>query len=342
MAYLVSILIPAYNAERWIKDTIQSALAQTWENIEVFVVDDGSTDNTAQIARKFESKSLKVISQKNGGPCYARNVAFTMCQGDFIQWLDSDDLLAPDKLSAQLSKHNNHGGDRILYSSAWGRFFYRTSKAKFEPDILWQDMGTRDFLVRSFTSDCWMQPSSWLVSRDLTERAGPWNENLFLNDDGEYFCRVIAESSFVRFVENARCYYRYGFPGCLSSQKSPKAIASLDLSIKLCVDRLLQLEHSEETIKASIRLMNKYLSSIYPYATDPHVKKLMDKACSRIIEFGGKIERPEETLKFKVARKVLGRRNARYLGYLVQSLKFFADRNWDWLLANLTLYNRDH
>ncbi len=87
---LVSILIPAYNAQDWIADTLRSAIAQTWEPKEIIVVDDGSTDQTLEIARKFESGTIRVLSQKNQGAASARNTALSLCRGDYIQWLDAD------------------------------------------------------------------------------------------------------------------------------------------------------------------------------------------------------------------------------------------------------------
>src|SRR5262249_15570247 len=96
-APLVSILIPAYNAEPWIADTLRSALAQTWPNTEIIVVDDGSRDETLKVARQFECAKLRVITHKNQGAAATRNVAFSLSRGEYIQWLDADDLLAPDK-----------------------------------------------------------------------------------------------------------------------------------------------------------------------------------------------------------------------------------------------------
>ena len=85
MKPLVSILIPAYNAEEWIADTLQSAIAQTWQRKEIIVVDDGSTDRTAEVARRFASKGVKVVSTTNQGLSAAVNHAYRLCQGDYIQ-----------------------------------------------------------------------------------------------------------------------------------------------------------------------------------------------------------------------------------------------------------------
>src|SRR5262245_51393924 len=90
MKPLVSILIPAFNAEQWIADTLRSAIAQTWPRTEIIVVDDGSTDKTLAIAKRFESKSIRVVSQmRQGGPA-ARNTAYSLSQGDYFQWLEND------------------------------------------------------------------------------------------------------------------------------------------------------------------------------------------------------------------------------------------------------------
>src|SRR5690606_1936339 len=99
---LVSVLIPAYNSAMWIGDALRSALDQTHENVEVIVVDDGSTDETLAVARRYESARMKVISQENAGGCAARNRALAEAQGTFIQYLDADDLLAPDKIERQM------------------------------------------------------------------------------------------------------------------------------------------------------------------------------------------------------------------------------------------------
>ena len=129
MAELVSILIPAYNAETWLNVTLRSALAQTWPRTEVIVVDDGSRDRTLEVAKAFERGSVKVVSQPNMGAPAARNAAFQLAQGDYIQWLDADDLLDPDKISAQMRIAHKISNPRMLLSASFGTFYYRPEKA---------------------------------------------------------------------------------------------------------------------------------------------------------------------------------------------------------------------
>ena len=102
MKPLVSILIPAFNAEQYIADSIRSAMAQTCPRKEIIVVDDGSTDNTLAIARQFETDGVRVVAQDNQGAAAARNRLFSLSKGDYLQWLDADDLLAPDNIARQM------------------------------------------------------------------------------------------------------------------------------------------------------------------------------------------------------------------------------------------------
>ena len=130
----MSILIPAYNAEAWIADSIESALNQTWSRKEIIVVDDGSTDKTLLIAQEFVSSEVRVITQRNEGAASARNKAFSVSRGDYIQWLDADDLLVPDKIAQQMCALGKDGSKRTLLSSTFGRFRCRPSRARFSAD----------------------------------------------------------------------------------------------------------------------------------------------------------------------------------------------------------------
>src|SRR5216117_2943866 len=212
MSPLVSILTPAYNAERWIASTIESAIAQTWPSKEIIVVDDGSTDRTLVIARQFESKGVRVVSQPNRGAAAARNKALQLCQGDYIQWLDADDILAPDKITRQMEFAESCSNKRIFLSSEWGHFLFRTSRAKFTRTALWDDLPPVEWLRLKMEKNTWMQPGSWLVSRELTEAAGPWNEGLPWDEEGEYFCRVLIKSDGVKFIRGAKTFYRVTGP----------------------------------------------------------------------------------------------------------------------------------
>ena len=195
-------------------------------------IDDGSVDNTLAIAKKYESAKIKVISQPNKGASAARNTAFREAQGDFIQYLDADDLLAPNKIERQVKLSKNTNSD-FLIAGEWGRFYKDYSEALFIPQILWADMLPVDWLLCVWENHYMMHPAAWLVPRKLAQMAGSWDENLSLDDDGEYFCRVVLASQEVKFCWDAKSYYRSGISGSLSASRSYKAWKSAFLSIEL-------------------------------------------------------------------------------------------------------------
>jgi glycosyltransferase involved in cell wall biosynthesis len=322
MTELVSILIPAYNAERWIGATIESALAQTWPAKEVIVVDDGSTDRTLAIARTFGDRGVRVVPQVNRGAAAARNSALRAARGSYIQFLDADDLLHPRKIAAQLRGAEDGRRSRVLLTCRWGRFFVRPEQARFAPDALWQDLSPADWLFTKFHDNRFMFPASWLVSRRLVDDAGPWNEDLSLDDDGEYMCRLVAASQQVRFVPDAECYYRIGNSGSLSSQRSDRAVRSGFASMHLCIERLLLLEDSERTRHACVRLLQDNLSHFYPEKAD-----LVDQSRRLARKLGGDLTPPGERFHFMLFRGIFGWRTAKLLRSMLNDAKL-RTRRW--------------
>jgi len=316
MKPLVSILIPAYNAESWIADTIQSVLAQTWPRKEIIIVDDGSTDGTLNISRRFESSLLNIIQQENEGASRARNRALRECQGDYIQWLDADDLLAPDKIERQLALAANQTAQDILYASAWGKFYYRPDKSHFQPTPLWRDLEALEWLILRLNNPWIMPPSAWLVSRWLSDKAGPWDERLTLNDDGEYFCRVVSRSTKVKFVSESRCYYRVGNLSSLSWSRSQNALESLCLSIDLETRHVLDRENSERTLRACINRLNIGVSIL-----DIEAPRQAHILRQRIKELGGKNVPIKTSRKFALAKGIIGKRNTMLLKWVLTKTK---------------------
>jgi glycosyltransferase involved in cell wall biosynthesis len=330
MPPLVSILIPAYNAQEWIGDTIESALGESWPRKEIIVVDDGSTDQTLSIARRFASKTAAVVTQTNQGAAAARNRAFSMCQGDYIQWLDADDLLAPDKIAKQLEPAAEGCSKRHLLSSAWGSFIYRTSRAKFSPTPLWRDLSPIEWLVQKIGRDLSMQPLAWLVSRELTEAAGPWDTRLLGDDDGEYFCRVVRASDGVRFVPEARSFYRRATFSLSYIGRSDKKIEAQFLALQLCIAHARSLEDSRQVRTACLESLKKYLICFYPERPDI-VKKMETLAAS----LGGQLESPRLPWKYAWIQKVLGWTAAKRTQMHYNQCKSAALRSWDKILFQL-------
>ena len=333
MEPLVSILIPAYNAERWIADTIKSALEQTWPQKEIIVVDDGSTDQTPSIARQFVSKSVSVITQPNQGAASARNKAFSICQGDYIQWLDADDLLAPTKIAKQMEALACFQSKRTLLSSAWGYFTHRSSGATFSPTSLWRDLSPIEWLLRNLRDGVFLQTASWLVSRELTEAAGPWDIRLLGDDDGEYFSRVVRASHGIRFAPESKTFYRRVGSNRLSHVGlSHKKLDAHFLSMQSQIRNIRSLEDSERVRSACLTFLQRYMIYFYPERSDI-VKELEELAA----DLGSYLEVPRLSWKYAWIQKVFGWTAAKRAQLFYNQCKSSVMRSWDGTLLRLKI-----
>ena len=223
----VSILITAYNAESWVAQTLDSAIGQTWPNVEVILVDDGSTDGTLEIAKRYESARVKATHQLDAGACVARNRALAEAQGDFIQYLDADDLLAPDKIERQMHGLAGEPADTPTYSpghafttTTWPQPRRRTRRTGGTTNPLRTGLCSRGRGVGPF------RPLLGSFHVTSSNDRGSWSESLLRNQDGEYFARVLVLARKIAFVEGAWGYYRSGLAGSISKHTGEAVLRS--------------------------------------------------------------------------------------------------------------------
>jgi glycosyltransferase involved in cell wall biosynthesis len=325
MKPLVSILIPAYNAEAWISDTLRSAIAQTWERKEIIVVDDGSTDGTLAVARQFESEQLRVVTHKNQGASATRNKAYSLCKGDYINFLDADDLMGPSKIAKQMEALGPSPNNRTLLSGSWGKFMYRYYRTEFTPSALWCDQSPVEWLIRKMKLNLYMQTASWLVSRELAEAAGPWDTRLLGDDDGEYFCRVLLASEGVRFVPEAKVYYRSSGTSSLSyiGHSEKKMVAQL-CSMELHLRYIRSLEDSPRVRDACLTYLQNWLVFFYP--DRPDLVKQLDEMAANL---GGKLQPPPLSWKYSWIAALFGRKQAKRAQVLLPRIKWSLIQRWD-------------
>jgi glycosyltransferase involved in cell wall biosynthesis len=335
MKPLVSILIPAYNSEKWIADSLRSALSQTWPRKEIIVVDDGSKDRTLEVARQFSSQGVQVVTQSNQGAAAARNTAYKHSQGDYIQWLDADDILSPDKISIQMAKAEESGSKQTLISCGWSYFLYRYYRAKFTPTALWRDHLPADWLMCKMGQNLHMQTATWLVSRELSESAGPWNTTLLCDDDGEYFCRVLLASDGVRFTPGARVYYRASGAGSLSHIGSSDRKRDAQWhSMKLHIGYLRSLEDSPRARAACVTYIQNWLEFFYPDRGD-----LIDEMQNKARELGGELRMPRLSWKYSWIGFLFGKKLSRRAQLVLRHIKWLVVSLWDRLLFRLASGN---
>jgi glycosyltransferase involved in cell wall biosynthesis len=312
MARLASIIIPCYNAAQWLEQTLLSALSETWAPIEIIVVDDGSTDGSLEIARRFESRGVVVRSQSNAGASSARNHGLRLAHGDFIQFLDADDLLATDKIARQMELAELCAPDTALCCT-WTRFTRNPNDADYTTQVLCRDATPVEWMTLKLECDAMMHPAAWLIPRSLCDRAGPWDESLTLDDDGEYFARIVLGSSGVRNCREAVSFYRSNIAGSLSGTKSERAWNSALRSLEKSSALLRRTEDSPRTRKASAIAFQQYIYSAYPVAPES-----IRQAEEHVAALGGTDHKPPGGPAFQAARLLLGWRLARRLGNLLR------------------------
>lgn len=248
---LVSIIIPVHNGEDHLADAISTALAQSWANKEIIIVDNLSTDNSLKIAQGFADDSVIVIKSDKKGAAHARNAGLKIAKGRFIQFLDADDLLSPDKISSQVKLIGGTG-----QVSCCSYSFFLDQEDHLRSEIISPVYGpikkdTLSFLIDLYSgSSGGMIPlHAWLIPRHVADQAGEWNENLNVDDDGEYFCRVILNSEGIVKCENELAYYRkYTLKESLSAQLSLSAYRSMLKSTSLKHAHLLSKNERTEEI----------------------------------------------------------------------------------------------
>lgn len=172
---LVSIIIPCYNYGHFLAETLDSILAQTLDNWECLIIDDGSTDNTREVAEKYSKKDkrFRYIHQQNSGPSAARNNGIRQSQGKFIQLLDADDLIQANKLNFQVQVFNKHEALDIVYGDV--RFFFQDSPQKLH--LSFKDINKPYPMPRIQHKDAYrsfqeiyafpLHPSTLLISREF-------------------------------------------------------------------------------------------------------------------------------------------------------------------------------
>lgn len=216
--------------------------------------------------------------------------------------MDADDLIDPDFINYQLNKIIHYPG--CIASSKWGRFYHNDiSTFKLSPEKVWKDLPGIDWLVESLVDSGgnMMQPGIFLVPRNIIEKAGPWNESLSLIDDFDFMVRVISNSSYVLFCEEAVLMYRSGLPNSLSAKNSDKHMESAYNSLRLGVDCILKVRDDAVSRLACANTYKRWSYNFYPFHKDLYNKleNEIDKlGGSEVNIIGGKL--------FNVLSKLLG------------------------------------
>lgn len=305
----ISIIVPVYNGEKTILETIQSIQAQTFSDFELIVINDGSTDGTLDVISTVQDPRLKVFSYENGGLPVARNRGIRRSRGEFITFIDADDLWKPDKLERQLAALHKNPEAGVAYS--WTAFIDENSKFLFawEP-LYWEGNVYPQLLIRNFISS----GSNIMVKRKYIEAAGEFDPCLKSVEDWDYYLRLAALCPFV-LVPKYQILYRR------SSQSMTSKVDVMENANLIVIERAFKAAPPE--LKS---LKNKSLANAYRYlakqcianAFDEEGVKLASQKLRYSIKLYPKFLLSNETIRLILKLLIIKLMPKKLAGHLIQ------------------------
>jgi glycosyltransferase involved in cell wall biosynthesis len=207
---LVSVIMPTYNAEPFVAESIESVLAQTYSPIELVVVDDSSEDATPEIVAGYARQYFERVRfhrfEERAGPCRRRNDAIDMSRGSLIAWLDQDDLWVPEKTAREVDVLERRPDVGLVYSG------YEAFDSETREPLPWRDRGSEaegDVLVPLFVGGCFIASLTTLFRRDvLTKRALRLRERDFSFGDDYFLWLALSLDWQVARIDEVLAYYR--------------------------------------------------------------------------------------------------------------------------------------
>lgn len=271
---LVSILIPLYNAAQYIEETIKKALTQTYPNIELIIVDDHSTDNSLEIAKKYSCDKVHIYTNPKKGGNSARNYAFHMSKGEYVKFMDADDYCSDDMIEKQMERILKDGNkDTLVFSPVQmlypdGRLIlpYRQIDKDYIPGI--------ELLIDIWRGKGWNCPHCHLMHRDLFIRSGGWDETIIKNQDAEFFARVAAKASRALSVNDVFAIWRQTGIG-VSSQLSLKAHESMLKTYDIISHLILNYKDNEDNRCICAIYIGNFVYRYYP-RIEPIIQKVYE------------------------------------------------------------------
>jgi glycosyltransferase involved in cell wall biosynthesis len=267
---LVSIIVSCYNGEQYIADTLNSLLNQTYPQLEIIVVNDGSTDNSETVIKSFADKRISYYYQSNKGQCAALNYGFSKSSGKYIKFYDADDILEPEVIKGQVAALQGMGDDCISFIE-WRRFYNNTLPETIDlndPHTIRKDCVPLEYIEWKDHPPMF-QCGLWLIPRELFNKTGLWDERLSLINDTEFFSRIFASVRYLKYSDKGYTFYRSSATGTsLSKDISRKGIRSAILSIDLTAKWFLSIANNEKIKKKIVKSYVMVMEWAYPNHKD--------------------------------------------------------------------------
>jgi glycosyltransferase involved in cell wall biosynthesis len=266
-APLVSVIVPAYNAESTILETIASVQQQTFTDFELIVIDDGSSDRTLELLHSVTDTRLLIFSYENGGVCVARNRGISHATGEFIAFLDADDLWTPDKLEAQLAALQQHPEAGVAYS--WTCNMGEKGELLHPVTPVYDGNVHANLLVWNFLSN----GSNPLIRSQAIKSIGDFDSTFPYCADWDYWLRLAAHWHFVA-VSEIQVFYRRS-SGSMTSKVETIKQASLIMLEKAFRSAPPELQY----------LKNKSFANVYQYYAEVYLRDVTNNSSlNQVIE----------------------------------------------------------
>ncbi len=250
---LVSVVMPAYNCEEFIGEAIDSVLRQTYNHYEIIIINDGSTDGTEETILRLDSALITLINQPNKGVASARNTGIQQARGEFIAFLDSDDIWQNDTLTLQyehLEKDQDIGlvyGDMELFDSTG------ILSENWLVEAGWPR--PEGFIFKDLLFKCLFQTSTVMVRREVLDDVGLFDDSLLLGEDYDLWLRIAAKYK-IGYIPKVITKYRRNAQSLTSSNTSP---IPLEITV---AEKALERE-PEQAAKISRQIIRKGFSTRY-------------------------------------------------------------------------------
>jgi len=308
---LVSIIIPNYNKEKYIKEAIDSALNQTYKNIEVIVVDDGSTDGSKEIIKSYGNRiRAYFLPHRNANVC--RNFGIKNSKGEYIQFLDSDDIISKDKIEKQIEVFKKIDAGIV---GCWWKYLIEREEGIFIESEVQKPFISSDVVSCTILDKGWSPPNAYLFKKELVQSVSGFDENLNCVQDVDFIVNIAMKGIRFEIYPEVLAYYRRTLT-LTTSQKDKKEFM---LNCKRIADKALnyfiETGWTQERKKSILKAYNHLLR--YYFVND----KKMFYECLRNLKLVVPRYIPLEHRWLRILSVIFGYKNAETIAYIYRKLK---------------------
>lgn len=314
MSKLVSIIIPCYNAEKWLSEAIDSCLNQTYPTKEIIVIDDGSTDGSLNIIKSYGNKIIWETGDNRGGN-HARNRGIALSTGEYIQFLDADDYILPEKIARQVAFLEQNTAD-VVYGDWRHQRHFPDGKFVLE-DI--QISAEQPDILASLLADWWVSPACILFTKEAVVNSGGWDETLAAGQDRDFFLSVVMNNAKVGYQPGCYSIYRRYGDVTVSSSSQTKYLASHYQIVQKAESKLAQQGKLIPEYRAALAESYFVMARKYLGIESAKYYQFRDKALSLYPEF--KPDNKQRTTAYNLARYILGFKRLEMIIVAVKLLK---------------------